>query len=282
MGTAKVDSGRDGVKPFLRWAGGKTRIVNALRNRLPPNFSNGNRYHEPFLGGGSLFFRLRPPKATLSDRNRDLVECYRAVQERPDLVARYLKHHLSDNCEDYYYRMRDKYNHSGPSIAKSALFIYLNKTCFNGIWRVNKDGSFNVPYGHRQPKTSRLIRNMYDVSEALSEASIIHGDYRQVVRYARKGDIVYLDPPYPPLNGTSCFTQYTRGGFGKEEHAELASFASRLDQKGCFVMISNADIPYIRRLYQSYNIHELEVMRWIRADGKRYRVGEVIITNYDL
>ncbi len=274
---------RQKAKPFLRWAGGKNRIANFLEEHLPQSFTNGNRYYEPFLGAGSLFFRLNPIKATLSDNNKDLIECYKAVKKRPELIARYLKQHLLNNCEDHYYKMRNKYNCSNPSIARAALFIYLNKTCFNGIWRVNKKGSFNVPYGYIESPALPSKEDLLKLSNALSKTKIIHKDYKYIVKYAEKGDFVYFDPPYPPLNGTSYFTHYTKEGFDKRNHSELASVAKILNKKGCYIMVSNADIPYIRSLYKDiFNLYELEVTRLIRSDGKRYKVQELVITNYEV
>lgn len=269
------------ARPFLRWAGGKTRLVCSLEDRLPQDLSDDVMYFEPFLGAGSLFFRLRPQRAQLSDNNKDLIECYEALQDRPDLVVRYLKTHLTNNSEEYYYKMRGKYNKARQSFAKAALFVYLNKTCFNGIWRVNSNGEFNVPFGHRDPKHPILERDILQAAKALSNATIIHCDYKDAVTKVREDDFVYFDPPYPPLNGTSYFTHYTIEGFNRTNHAELASVAKSLDRRGAFVMVSNADLPYIRKLYEGFRVHELEVMRWIRADGDRYRVREVIITNYD-
>ena len=276
-------SNQKDISPFLRWAGGKTRSIRFLEKHSPPHFSNGNRYYEPFLGAGSLFFHLGPSKATLSDNNKDLIDCYKAVKKRPELVLSYLQHYLSNTCEEYYYNMRKKYNNSKASIAKAALFIYLNKTCFNGIWRVNKKGEFNVPYGYREPPSLLSRNNLLDISKALSKATISHKDYKQILRHAKEGDFVYFDPPYPPLNGTSYFTHYTKEGFDKKDHAELASVANMLNERGCYVMISNADMPYIRFLYESiFNIYGIEITRLIRADGKRYKVREIAITNYEV
>jgi DNA adenine methylase len=271
------------LKPFLRWAGGKTRSVPFLKDHLPCNFSSIiNRYFEPFLGAGSLFFSLRPRKAMLSDINKDLIDCYKAVQQHPDLVARYLDQHSRKTCEDYYYEMRQKYNNSKPSIYRAALFIYLNKTCFNGIWRVNKKGEYNVPYGQQEhpslPSKEELIR----ISIALFPAELEQKNYKGIMEKVKRGDFVYLDPPYPPLNSTSNFTHYSKEGFTKDDHRELALFAKDLANKGCYVLLSNSDTEYIRSLYENdFNIFELEVTRLIRADGKRYKVKEIAITNYD-
>jgi len=271
------------AKPFLRWAGGKTRLIRFLDNHLPKDFSNGNRYYEPFLGAGSLFFRLKPQKATLSDNNEDLIDCFQAVRKRPNLILKYLRQHLLSTCEEYYYKMREKYNTSKPSIAKAALFIYLNKTCFNGIWRVNKKGQFNVPYGFKEPPCLPSRDELFEASKVLSKARILQMDYKEIAKYVKQGDFVYFDPPYPPLNGTSNFTHYTRERFTEKDHYELARIAKIINEIGCYVLISNADTPYIRSLYEDdFNIFELEVTRWIRTDGKRYKAKEIAITNYDV
>lgn len=271
------------LKPFLRWAGGKNRSVPFLIDHLPSDFSTINRYFEPFLGAGSLFFSLTPRKAKLSDINKDLIECYQAVKQRPDLVSRYLDQHLAKTCEAYYYQMRYKYNYSKPSIYRAALFIYLNKTCFNGIWRVNKKGKSNVPYGRQDHPALPSKKELVRVSQALASAELEQKNYKDIIEEVRHGDFVYLDPPYPPLSNTSNFTHYTKEGFNKEDHKKLANFARELTQKGCHVLVSNSDTEYIRSLYENdFNIFELEVTRLIRADGKRYKVKEIAITNYDV
>jgi DNA adenine methylase len=267
------------TKPFLRWAGGKTRSIPFLEKHLPPNVSSMRRYYEPFIGAGSLFFHIKPSKAILSDNNKDLIECYETVQKRPDAILTYLEQYLSNTCEEYYYKMREKYNTSKHSIARAALFIYLNKTCFNGIWRVNKKGEFNVPYGFKEPPALPSKEELRNVSISLSNVELIHSDYKEAVKNAKRDDFIYFDPPYLPINGTSCFTRYTRDRFTKDDHDELALLAKKLTSKGCYVLISNADGPYIRSLYEDdFNIFELEVTRWIRSDGKRYKVKEVAIT----
>jgi len=273
----------ESVKPFLRWAGGKTRSTPFLIDLFPSNFPSTDLYYEPFLGAGSLFFYTEPQKAVLSDNNKDLIGCYMAVQENPDLISECLNQHLAKTCEEYYYRMRYEYNHTKPSISKAALFIYLNKTCFNGLWRVNKKGEFNVPYGFKEPPCLPSKEDLRKTSLALSNANLLHKDYREAVKDAKKGDFVYFDPPYPPLNGTSYFTHYTKERFTKEDHEKLALLAEELTKRECRVLISNADIPFIRSLYEGgFNIYGLEVTRWIRADGKRYKVRELAITNYDV
>lgn len=272
------------LKPFLRWAGGKTRSVNFLEKCIPPNFSLENTYYEPFLGAGSLFFRLQFRNAVLSDSNKDLIHCYKSLQERPDLISRYILEHLKNNSKLYYYNMRNKYNKSNHSFARAALFIYLNKACFNGIYRVNKKGNFNVPYGFKEPPAMPSKQTIKNVNLALSNAKILHQDYKQIVESVKEGDFVYFDPPYPSISENPSFTHYTVNRFDKDDHEELASIAKELTEKDCYVLISNVDIPYIRSLYKpedGFKFSKLEVTRCIRADGKRYKVTEVAITNYD-
>ena len=279
----KNESYRQNIKPFLRWVGGKNRLVKFLIEFMPSNFSTDNTYYEPFLGAGNLFFRKQPKNAILSDRNKELIESYQAIQKHPELVYKYLNQHLSKTCKEYYYEKRNEYNNSKSSIKKAALFIYLNKTSFNGIWRVNTKGEFNVPYGYKEPPSLPSKNDLFNISKSLENTILIHKDYKESVNEADFGDFIYFDPPYPPLNGTSYFTHYTKDRFTKEDHSELASIAKMLDERGCLIMISNADIPFIRSLYDdSFYIHELKVTRWIRTDGKRYKVGEVIITNYKI
>jgi len=269
------------LKPFLRWAGGKRSSIAFLKNHLPKNFSSIKKYYEPFLGAGSLFFSLNPKKAILSDFNKDLIECYQAVKERPELISRYLREHYSKNSEVYYKEMRMKYNRSRSSISKAALFIYLNKTCFNGLWRVNKLGEFNVPYGHKEPPFLPTKENLIKISIALSKAELFHCSYEEAVKDAGEGDFVYLDPPYPPLNNTSNFAHYTKERFSKDDHKKVAQVAKELSKKGCLIMISNSSVNFIHLLYKDdFKINELELWRWIRADGKRYKIKEAVITNY--
>lgn len=271
------------ARPFLRWAGGKTRSIPFLQDHLPPDFTPKSMYYEPFLGAGALFFYLEPARAALSDSNSGLIECYKAIQQDPELLSKYLREHKSRTSKEYYYRMRQVYNKAEPSLAKAALFIYLNKACFNGIWRVNKRGDFNVPYGFKEPPALPSREELRRVSAALSRTVLTQRDYKDAVRSARKGDFVYFDPPYPPLNGTSEYTHYTRERFTKEDHKKLAQVAKGLSKRGCRVLISNSDTAFIRSLYKDYfNIYELEVTRWIRTDGVRYKVKELAITNYDI
>lgn len=271
----------DRVRPFLRWIGGKTKSIPFLLNHLPNNFKPENTYYEPFLGAASLFLCLSPKSAVLSDKNRDLIECYIAIKERPELVSRYLSTLKKNTSKDYYNSVREKYNKLNNSISKSAMFIYLNKTCFNGIWRVNLNGEFNVPYGYKEPPVLPTKEHILQISRRLSNTILLHMDYQDAVKDAGKGDFIYFDPPYPPLNGTSNFTQYTKERFSFKDHKKLFQVAKLLSARGCNVLISNSNTEFIRSLYKKYFIiHELELRRWIRTDGVRYIIKEVAITNY--
>lgn len=269
----------DGFEPFLRWAGGKRFLVNRFKKYVPSNF-NEHAYYEPFLGSGSLFFALRPKKARLSDANEHLMECYKYVKRNPNLIADYVREHGKRSCERYYYRIRGKYNRSGFSAAQAARFIYLNRTCFNGIFRVNKWGEFNVPYGWKEPPVLPDRRWLRKASSILRKAKLGSGPYEKALKKASAGDFVYLDPPYPPLNHTSNFTRYTKDRFAEAEQGQLADVVHDLDARGCLVMMSNADIPLIRKLFRGYNIHSLSVTRWITCKAKKHRVDELVITNY--
>ncbi len=267
------------LKPFLRWAGGKTRLVDFILGVVPQDLEKVT-YWEPFLGAGSLFFALQPYRAVLADLNHDLIACFKAVREHPDLIANYLRRHARLTSKDYYYEIRTKYNRANDSIAKSVMFIYLNKTCFNGIWRVNEKGEFNVPYGYKEPPTLPSSKDLKAASVALKCADLKVGDFRQILEEVGTNDFVYLDPPYPPLNQTAYFTHYTQERFGISDHEALAEMAIRLSKKGCRVLVSNADTKFIRSLYNSFRVVQRKVTRWIRSDGKRYKAREILILNY--
>jgi DNA adenine methylase len=266
--------------PFLCWAGGKSRLIPFIASFVPSDLEHCT-YWEPFLGAGSLFFALHPSRAILSDLNADLISCFRAVRQHHQLVAQYLRMHASRNSKAYYYAIRSRYNKSRNSITKSAMFIYLNKTCFNGIWRVNKKGEFNVPYGYKEPPALPSMTALIAASNALKSAKLMVGDFREILQEARAGDFVYLDPPYPPLNKTAYFTHYTQEGFEPKDQIAVAEVATSLDKKGCRVLISNADTKFIRSLYDGFRVIERSVIRWIRTDGKRYKAKEILILNYE-
>lgn len=281
----RIESMERSCSPLLKWAGGKASLLPELVKRLPPTF---NRYYEPFAGGAALFFHLAPKDAVLSDLNADLMTTYQAVARNPENVIRRLKEmekkHSSRAYSDhggYYYFMRTGWNvHRSlwPKEQVAAAMLYLNRTSYNGLWRVNKSGDFNVPQG-----TSKRIcdpQRILACSKVLANPTIRCGSYQTTTDDARAGDFAYLDPPYVPASTTSDFSGYTAGGFGEKEHRELAAVADMLRYRGVFVMLSNADVPLVRRLYKGWRIDRVKAKRSINSKGDgRGKVGEVIITS---
>jgi DNA adenine methylase len=267
---------RQEARPFIKWAGGKKQILPHLLARAPRAFGT---YFEPFLGGGALFFSLSPGKAVLSDLNPYLVNAYSVVRDRVDELAESLKVHRAD--KEYYYMMRGLSPETMSDVQRASWFIYLNKTCYNGLWRVNRSGRFNVPFGrYRNPKI--LDReNLYAVSRALYGALVMCSDFEEAVQMAVPGDFVYFDPPYSPKSGTAGFVSYTGEGFGEEEQERLAGVFRRLSRRGVLVMLSNSDVPLVRRLYEGFRIDTVQASRAISCRGdRRGPVGEVVITGY--
>lgn len=266
-------------KPFIKWAGGKQQLIGQLLSLLPKDIL-AKRYHEPFLGGGALFFSLQPKISYLSDANDHLVNCFQFVRENPELIYSYLKKHEALNSETYYYKMRQTYNKMGYSFAQAARFIYLNKSCYNGIFRVNRKGKFNVPCGRKKtlaiPDRGALKR----CSKILQTAKIFTASFESALEDVDSNDFIYLDPPYPPLNGTSYFTHYTKDKFGDLDQEKVASIVKSLDSEGCLFMVSNADTKKIRKLYKNFHVTSLSVTRFITCKKTRHRVKELIITNY--
>lgn len=268
------------MKPILKWAGGKTRLLPELIKRVPP-FSG--RYFEPFLGGGALFFHLEPQRpAIVSDLNDSLIQTYWQVAHKVEALIRCLQKLKEAHSEAHYYSIRDCWNRGeGNALERAALFIYLNKTCYNGLWRVNRANQFNVPVGrYKNPQIcdETTLRN---ASRLLRRTTIVCQDFTSLADYPMdENDFVYFDPPYQPLSASANFTAYTPGGFGPAEQRELALLVRKLHERNCQVMVSNHDTPEIRDLYQYFHIQTISASRAINSDSKkRGKVGEVIITN---
>lgn len=267
------------IKPFLRWAGGKSLFVKSILERLPSKERVG-KYYEPFLGAGSVFLAYQSKAAKLSDLNKQLIDTFAAIKENPRLVYRYLRELASEDSERNYYKIRDQYNHGSKSMKQAARFIYLNKTCFNGIFRVNTEGKFNVPYGYKKKIMLPSSEHLLSISRLLSNADLGVQNYKDAVSTASEGDLVYLDPPYPPINSSSYFTHYTKERFSQNDQCEVAEVADDLNVRGCFVLVTNADTEEIRRLYDGWYIHRIERTRWITSSKQKHKVGELIISNY--
>jgi DNA adenine methylase len=269
------------LKPFLRWAGGKSRIVKLLAQNVPSNYG---KYWEPFLGSGALFFHLCHNSAYLSDSNRALIDCYRYIRDYPEESYDELEQLARNISEEHYLSVRTTYNSSKASVAQAARFIFLNKTSFNGIFRVNMKGEYNVPFGHKEHPAFPSLTQLRSISILLRNAQLENHTFEQLSTNNLIGarDFVYLDPPYPPLTITSNFTHYTAERFSWEDQEKVAQVASSLSLKGCFVMVTNSDIKEIRDLYKGWNHYSLPVVRWLAANGTRLKVNELIITNYAL
>jgi len=266
-------------KPFVKWAGGKRQLVNTLKDNIPAHF---NKYIEAFLGGGALLFEILPKKAVINDLNEELINVYKVIKEQPyDLIESLKKH---KNEKEYYYKIRGLNPKLLTPVERASRFLFLNKTCFNGLYRENSKGEFNVPFGrYKNPKILDK-ENILSVSQYLNsnDIEIYNWDYKEVLKFAEKGDFIYLDPPYHPISKTSSFTKYTRYNFTETNQIELAKEYERLDKKGCFVMLTNSNTPLIRELYKNYEIIEVITNRAInsKANKRKNAVKELIIKNY--
>ncbi len=271
------------MKPFLRWAGGKQRLVANILNYVPNNHK-GHPYFEPFLGGGALFWALEPKEAYLSDLNEPLIQCYEKIRDNPYSFIAAIREHQRNSSKDYYYKIREEYNANliRNSVAQAARFYYLNRTSFNGIYRVNQKGLYNVPYDAHKNIVIPSLEEIKRFSDCLKRAKIAVGDFKAILDKVHEGDFVYLDPPYPPLNGTAYFSHYTKDRFDDRAQEEVASFASVLSAKGARVLISNADTEAIRTLYpiNKWKRVILSVTRVISCKSVRKKVNELLFYNY--
>ena len=272
------------VTPFVKWAGGKRQLIPQIRERMPGKY---NDYYEPFVGGGAVIFDLLPANALINDINKALINTYRTICNEPDAFLKEVNRLDNDMWEDgkkYYYSIREHYNdklmRSEYDVELATLFVFINKHCFNGLYRVNGKGLFNVPYNN-----SRRVSVDEDViiatSEYLRRVTIIDGDFEQACKNAKKGDFVFIDSPYAPLNPTS-FESYTKEGFDIESHKRLAKLYDELTARGCYCMLTNHNTELINELYgnKDYKIDVVSVKRMINSDASN-RVGEeVIICNY--
>ncbi len=267
------------ARPFLKWAGGKTQILRELEKRI--RLIDYRRYFEPFLGGGALFFFLQPSQSHLSDSNYELIDLYRSVRDDVEEIIHELKDYPND--ENYFYKIRKINPNDLNSIQRAARFIYLNKTCFNGLFRVNRAGNFNVPFGYYKKPVICDSETLKEASLALQKSFLLEGDFEEILKDAGKGDLIYFDPPYEPLNKTSNFTSYTKKGFDLEEQKRLARTFEELDSRGCYLILSNSNTQNILDLYSRFKKYKREIYanRAIncKADG-RGKITEVIITNF--
>ena len=272
------------VAPFVKWAGGKRQLLPQIKERMPEQFNN---YYEPFVGGGAVTFELLPEKAVVNDINKSLVNAYRRICDAPDEFLEAINKLDNEMWEDgkaYYYSLRELYNDkmmkAEYDVELAALFVFINKHCFNGLYRVNGKGLFNVPYNNSR-KASVDEKSIREISEYLKKVTILEGDFEAAVESAVEGDFVFIDSPYAPLNPTS-FESYTKEGFDIESHKRLADLFDDLTARGCYCMLTNHNTELINELYgnKGYRIDVVSVKRMINSDASN-RIGEeVIICNY--
>jgi DNA adenine methylase len=266
------------AKPILKWAGGKTQLLKVLVASLPKSF---NRYIEPFLGGGALLFRLALAGALASDSNQELIQFYGIVRDRADeLLAAVTKLPVA---REVYYTLRSADPESMDPISRAARFLYLNKTCYNGLHRVNRKGQFNTPFGGRTHVRVVDPDNIRRAAKVLAQTELLCADYRDILHNAEPGDFVYLDPPYLPLGGYSDFKRYTPQFFGHEDHIQLAADFRDLAARRVQALLSNSANPAIEELYSDFPMIRVRASRQIncRANG-RGQITELLIANYDL
>ena len=296
------------AKPFVKWAGGKGQLLDAFKQYYPPLLQKGyiKRYIEPFVGGGAVLFEILQKynieEAFIFDINEDLINAYIVIKNDLDMLVEYLtsleQRYLKSKIDvrrEIYYEIRDEYNlctHKNKcnqmDVERAAQFIFLNHTCFNGLYRVNRAGFFNVPSGDYKNPTICDEKNLYTISTLLQRVHIFVGDFRESINYIEKGSFVYFDPPYRPLNSTSNFTSYSKFDFTDEDQIQLAHFFAEMSNTGALLMLSNSDPnnedpedTFFNELYERFYIHRIKAKRSINSKGQgRGLVGELLITNY--
>jgi DNA adenine methylase len=285
---------RDAVcpRPFLKWAGGKNQLIQQYLPHFPESFQH---YYEPFVGGGALFFYLQsqrstvqPQKSLLVDINIELVNVYRCVRDQVEELIERLEAHQDQHCPEHFYQVRsqlttsDDWFSQGNNLDKAARLIYLNKTCFNGLYRENSKGHFNVPIGSYKKPLIYDPATLRSDALALKSAQITEGYFDVVLEFARSSDdFVYFDPPYYPISPTSKFTAYNRYSFSEADQVRLRDVMVQLSDRGVKVMLSNSDCPFVRDLYQNFQIHTIQASRNINCNAeKRGKITEVLVTSY--
>lgn len=267
------------VRPFLKWAGGKQRLLSQYEPYFPPR-ETINRYYEPFIGSAAVYFHWQPQPAVLADRNEKLIEVYRQVQQNVEAVITWLRPYPND--ADFYYDIRAQNPVDLTPPARAARLIYLNKTCYNGLYRENSKGEFNVPFGRYVNPTICDEARLRAASTALQGVALRVGDFDEVLTTAVAGDFIYLDPPYAPLSATSSFTSYNKHGFNEADQRRLAHTIHALSKRDCMVMLSNSSAPIIYELYKEYRLIPIRARRNINSKAnKRGAIKELLVLNYE-
>ena len=271
------------ISPFLKWVGGKRQLMPTIKERIPKNYTS---YYEPFIGGGAVLFSIQPKKAVINDFNEELINVYQTIKEKPEELIEDLKTHKNES--DYFYNLRafdrKEIFKNLSSIEKASRIIYLNKTCYNGLYRVNNSGEFNSPFGRYKNPNIINATTIKAVSKYLNinDITILNGDFEEAVKGVKKGAFVYFDPPYHPVSRSSNFTGYIQGGFNIEEQIRLKKLCDKLDQKRIKFLLSNSATQYIKNLYKGYKISPVKANRSINSNAKkRGEIDEVLIQNYE-
>lgn len=278
--TAKIAD----LSPVLKWVGGKRQLLNDIAPLIPQDITT---YIEPFVGGGAVIFHLQPQKAIINDYNEELINVYRVVKEQPQELLALLKKHEELNSSEYFYEVRsldrDASFASLSNVERAARVIYLNKTCFNGLFRVNRLGYFNTPYGkYKNPNIVNEV-GILAMSQFFNEndVTIKQGDYRLALENVAEGSFVYFDPPYMPISESSAFTSYTENGFDTEQQIALKEECDKLHAQGIRFLLSNSDHPFLRELYKDYEIITVSAKRFINSKAdKRGAINEILVRNY--
>ena len=272
------------VLPVVKWVGGKRQLLPQIRKLLPNRFST---YFEPFVGGGAVLFDLQPKKAIINDYNSELINVYNVIKDDLDSLLLDLKKHI--NSSEYFYQIRaldrdPKFYSNMTSVERASRILYLNKTCFNGLFRVNQAGEFNAPFGsYKNPNIINEI-TLRAVSDYFNKNDIkfLNGDFESSLKGIRKGAFVYFDPPYDPLSSSSNFTGYTQGGFNREDQLRLKNLCDKLDKKGVKFLLSNSSTEFIKESYKNYEIINVKARRAINSNGdSRGEISEVLVRNYE-
>lgn len=268
------------TKPFLRWMGGKRRVLPELQKRLPRHYKG---YFEPFVGGGALFFAEAPSHGYIGDFNPEVANAYQVIKHQPQALLNALAQH--ENTQEYFYNLRNADRQpefeTWGAVARAARFIFLNRTCFNGLCRTNAKGQFNMAYGHLKKPTVCDADTIWAAHRALRTLRVAHASFEEVLKLARPGDFVYFDPPYVPLSPTANFTAYAKGGFGLHQQRELWRACVMLHRKGVKWMVSNSHTPVVLDLWRAFNVKTIHAPRTNAAAAtSRGAVREVLVTNY--
>lgn len=262
------------LNPILKWAGGKRQLLPELINRLPDKF---NKYIEPFVGGGALFFYLAKANSIINDSNPELINLYKEVSRNYKKIIVSLKNYK--NTKEFFYKVRNTI--PSNNLDAACRMIYLNRTCFNGLYRVNRKGQFNVPFGNYKSPKFIDEKNLEKASELLKKTKIYNKNYTSILdKYASKGDLIFLDPPYLPISKFSDFKRYTKEQFYLEDHKILSKYYDKLSKKGCFVILTNSNSKSIIELYKNYNIKVCNTKRNINSFAKKRTGQDIIVTNF--